>query len=416
MQRSAALALALAVTPILLLVLLLAAPASAQILVLKESPRVGVSRSSSSTRPSDEAARALALSFEDAVRRGARDEAFDAIDFEALLLRAAEGVPASDKVKRAFRDGARAAWNGEAGIVPGLVTTVAAGGSFSWLRLSETDGLTTALFRLVHPDASAPEYVELILDPRGAKAAIAVDVSTSAEGVSHARTLRRWLLALVADAGRSLPLRIAGEDRAFALAGKTFEAIDLAFEQGRNADALAAWATLPAELRADPSVLLARLRVALAAGGNAFSQALHEARRARPGDARLELIAIDGAIAANCPQEALESIALAETALGGDPYLLALRGSIYRSLGRDEDARKACRAAIEAETGLEDAHWTLLAIAVDAQRYDEALAILMRMDERFEIDWRELGNAPAYRAFLESKAGSRWRAKVAVKR
>jgi tetratricopeptide (TPR) repeat protein len=411
-HRSPALAIALAVTPCLLS----AAPAPAQILVLKESPKQTVSRSSPSALPSVDAARALALSFEDAVRRGARDEAFAAIDFEALMQRASDGVPTTDKVKRTFRDGARAAWSGDAGIVPSLVAAVTAGGSFSWLRSSEKDGVSTALFRLVHADASAPEYVELILDPRGTKAAIAVDVSTSAEGVSHARTLRRWLLALVADAGRSLPLRIAGEDRAFALAGKTFEAIDLAFEQGRNADALAAWATLPAELRTDPSVLLSRLRVALAAGGEAFSQALHEARRVRPGDARLELIAIDGAISANCYQDALESIALAETGLGGDPYLLALRGSILRTLGRDDDARKACRAAIDADAGLEDAHWTLLAIAVDAQRFDEALAVLTRMDERFEIDWKELANAPAYRAFLDSAVGARWRAKLAVKR
>ncbi len=412
MHRSVALAIALAVTP----TLLLAAPAPAQILVLKESPRQSVSRSSTNARPTDEAARALALSFEDAVRRGARDEAFAAIDLEALLARASEGVPMTDKVKRTFRDGARASWSGASGIVPSLLAAVAIGGCFDWLRLKEHDGVCTAYYRLVHADASAPEYIELILDPRGAKAAIAVDVSTSAEGVSHARTLRRWLLALVADAGRALPLRIAGEDRAFALAGKTFEAIDKAFEQGRNADALAAWATLPAELRADPSVLLARLRAALAAGGDAFAQALNEARSARPGDARLELLAIDGAINANCPQEALAAIAAAEAGLGGDPYLLALRGSIYRSLGRDEDARTACRAAIEAEAGLEDAHWTLLAIAVDAQRFDEALAILTRMDERFEIDWRELSSAPAYRAFLESNPGSRWRAKVSVKR
>lgn len=394
----------------------LARPAPAQILVLKETPRQSMSRPSTNRGPSDEAARTLALSFEDAVRRGAREEAFAAIDLEALLERASQGVPMTDKVKRSFQGGARGAWNGEAGIVPSLLAAVASGGSFDWLRVNVRDGTCTAFFRLVHADASAPEYVELVLDPRGTKAAIAVDVSTSAEGVSHARTLRRWLLALVADAGRSLPLRIAGEDRAFALAGKTFESIDQAFDQGRNADALAAWATLPAELRADPSVLLARLRAALAAGGNAFAQALTEARSARPGDAGLELIAIDAAIAANQPQAALEAIATAEAGLGGDPYLVALRGSIYRTLGRDEDARNACRAAIEAEAGLEDAHWTLLAIAVESQRFEEALAILTRMDERFEIDWRELGSAPAYTAFLDSKPGSRWRAKVAVKR
>jgi len=411
-HRSVALALVIALTSILHL----AAPASAQILVLKETPRNSLSRSATSARPSDEAARALALSFEDAVRRNARDEALAAIDFDAILARASEGVPMTDKVKRSFREGARASWTGAAGIVPGLLATIANGGSFTWLRLSEKDGTCTAFYRLVHADASAPEYIELVLDPRGAKAAIAVDVSTSAEGVTHARTLRRWLLALVADAGRTLPLRIAGEDRVFALAGKTFETIDKAFEEGRNADALEAWATLPAELRADPSVLLSRLRSALGAGGDAFAQALNEARSARPGDARLELLAIDRAINANCPQDALASIEAAEAGLGGDPYLLALRGSIYRSLGRDEDARKACRAAIEAEAGLEDAHWTLLAIAVDAGRFDEALAILTRMDERFEIDWRDLVNAPAYQAFLDSKPGSRWRAKVSVKR
>jgi hypothetical protein len=62
---------------------------------------------------------------------------------------------------------------------------------------------------------------------------------------------------------------------------------------------------------------------------------------------------------------------------------------------------------------IEDAHWTLLGLAIQGQRNEEALGLLMALDERFTIDWRGLESSPAYAAFLESKPGSRWRAKVA---
>jgi len=397
-------------------VVVLAVAAPAQILVLKEPPQPHSSSASALRPPSDEAARALALSFEDAVKRGARDECFALFDHGALLEHASKGIPATEKVKKHFRAGSRAAWESEAGLVRSALSTVAGGGTLRWLHVVEKDGECTAVFRLTRADSSAPEYVELVLAPRGDKAAIAVDARSSTDAVSHARVLRRWLLALVADAGRSLPERIAGEDRAFALAGKTFEKIDQAFEAGRNADALATWATLPEALRLDPSVVLSRLRAAFAAGAAAFDAVLFEVRAAGHADPSTELLAIDVAIATNRPALALDALDALSHARTLDPYLDALRGSILRDLGRVEEARAASRRALESDPRIEEAYWTLLGLAIQGERHDEALSLLTRMDEHFEVDWREVSRSPAYAAFLESKPGSRWRAKFAAGR
>lgn len=396
--------------------LALAAPAGAQILALKDPSPAPTSVARAVRAPSADSARAFALTFEDAVRRGARDEVAALFDHAALLERAARNIPATEKVRKTFRDGARAAWNGEAGIVASAIATVASGGTLRWLRLDVREGETTAIFRLTRADAAAPEYLELVLAPRGDKSALAVDAWSSVDGATHARVLRRWLLALVADAGRSLPERIAGIDREFARAGKTFETVDQAFEAGRNADALTAWATLPETLRLDPAVVLARLRAALAAGGSTFEAALREVRAAGVTDPCVDLLAVDAALAVNAPERALSALERLVHGATRDPYLAALRGSILRDLRRDEEARAACRQALASDPNLEEAYWTLLGLAIENARHDEALQLLSSMDERFEVDWRGLAQTPAYQAFLESKPGSRWRAKFASHR
>jgi Flp pilus assembly protein TadD len=403
-------------SPFVLSFLALATPAGAQILALKEPSRSPTSASRTARGPTADTARAFALTFEDAVRRGARDEVEALFDHAALLERATKGIPATEKVKKSFREGARAAWEGGTGIISNSIATVAAGGTLRWLRLDVREGETTAVFRLTRADAAAPEYLELVLAPRGDKSAVAVDAWSSADGVTHARVLRRWLLALVADAGRTVPERIAGIDREFAHAGQTFEAVDQAFEAGRNADALSAWATLPETLRLDPAVVLARLRAALAAGGSTFEAALREVRAAGVTDACVDLLAVDAALAANAPERALSALERLVLGTTRDPYLAALRGSILRELRRDEEARAACRQAIASDPALEEAYWTLLGLAIENARHEEALQLLTSMDERFEVDWRGLAQTPAYAAFLESKPGSRWRARVASNR
>jgi len=395
----------------------LASDAEAQILVIKDPAGSNAySGPRSALTPSDDAVRAFALSFEDAVKRGARDEAFALFDHALLVERAMKSIPATDKVKKAFRDGARAAWSSDAGPIGSVLATVAGGGTLRWLRNDDHDGERTVVFRLTRADASAPEYLEIILTPRGDRSAMAVDANSSADGASHARVLRRWLLALVADAGRTLPERIAGEDRAFALAGRTFEAIDSAFENGRGQDALTAWGQLAEEVRRDPAVVLARLRAALSAGTKTFEEALAQVRESAKPNLVVELFAVDVAMATNRPDDALVAIDGLVAAGAADPYLDALRGSILRDLDRDDEARSACRRAVAADPQLEEGYWTLLGLAIEGARHEEALTILTSMDERFEIDWRGLTDSPAYAAFLDSKPGSRWRAQVATGR
>ncbi len=391
------------------LAVLAAAPATAQIQNLRGPAK---SRAADAA-PSDQDCRRIALTFEDAVRYLDMESAQSVFDVEALLERANHGIPTTDSVRETFQLGARAGLLGESGILPGVFATVQAGGNLRYLRLGDRDGARSAVFRLVHADGSAPEYVELLIAATSGGAPRAVDLWTSAEGIAHSRTLRRWLLALVADAGRKLPSRIAGEDRLFATHARTLERVSDAFAQGRNADALAAWLELPDALRRDSSLVLWRLRAALAAGPEAFATAIAEARRARPRDASVELLAVDAALLWNRPEEALKAIAAAEDALGGDPYLRSQRGAVLRGMGQLDRAREECRRALELEPNLEDAHWTLLAISVLQQKHEETLALLTRMSERFEIDWTGMRTSSAFAAFLDSPQGARWRTRVA---
>src|SRR5258708_4932955 len=76
----------------------------------------------------------------------------------------------------------------------------------------------------------------------------------------------------------------------------------------------------------------------------------------------------------------LAALAAVDHAVGGDPFLQRLNGTVFFEAGREDDAERAFKASIDGEPDSIDAWWGLLAIELKRQQFDSVLAYLKAID------------------------------------
>lgn len=245
-------------------------------------------------------------------------------------------------------------------------------GSYRFLRFKEVDGQRRALFRL-NGDKGL-NYHELVLSPGPGNARIAdVYIVVSGERISH--TLRRAIRS--ADAKRS--------DLAEQL--KAVREIRTLAAKGKAAEALAAYEKLPAWMKQEKWVQLARLEAAGKASPAAFDSAAAEYRKQYPDDVAPDLAAIALYDSKKQYARMLEAVDHLETLVGPDPYLNFMRALARAALGQSIEAKDLLRQAIEAEPTLFEAHETLLKLSAREQDHAAAVKVLEGMKKHLGVDY-----------------------------
>src|SRR5262249_3434595 len=83
-----------------------------------------------------------------------------------------------------------------------------------------------------------------------------------------------------------------------------------------------------------------------------------------------------------------------DRAVGGDPYLLVLRGNALTEAGRFDQARAALDKALEQEPGLKQAYWGWVTVSLRDKKYGDALGWLKKPVEKFRIQVNALPATP----------------------
>jgi hypothetical protein len=94
--------------------------------------------------------------------------------------------------------------------------------------------------------------------------------------------------------------------------------------------------------------------------------------------------------------------------VGGDPYLDAVRAGVRAAQGDLEGVRHFARRAVEREPSLIQGHWVLVSASLQVKDYDETLARLKEIDQKFDIEFEDLTQVPDYAGFVKSPAYAKW--------
>jgi hypothetical protein len=354
----------------------------------------------------DEECLAFARGFVADVAAGDVDAAAGRIDWDALLERVTAGYEADDDFVRGFRRGFLRARQNPGNIVPAIVEATQTGGSYVLLRVHEQEGTKRALFRMLKE--GGVNYHDCIL-ARGKDGTLRIaDIYVYLSGENISATLRRLFLPAAAQASRSFLEKLLGSESELVKHLPSIQRMVIVTREGRPAEALRIYRSLPSSVQKEKCVLLARFQAAQAVGEEEEIAATDEVKKQFPDDPSLDLLAVDSLCFRKHYDAALACVDRLDAALGGDPYSDLLRGTINYMKGDRVAAARFSSKAIAAEPTLEQAHWTLVQIALDEKNHAETARLLLRIEDVLELELGDLTDIPGYAEFVKSPEYREW--------
>jgi len=333
--------------------------------------------------------------------------AFDRlVSADAILDRALEDVPGRKSFLSGFRAGARSTMSGGKGLYAEMRAILEQGGHVDFLRLRGTPGARTALFRLVIP-AAGFDYLEFDLEREEKKSVRAVDVYSASAGEHTSALLRRWLLPLAANDDRTVIERLIGTEQTLIQHWSQVERLIQA-SQSRDADAFSkTFAELPSELRQDKLLILMRIRM-FPPDDERYLQAIGDLRTFYPDDACTRMHSIDWFFLHHEHEKCLRELRILDAWAGGDPYTSYVRAQYEVGAERWDEARAAANEAIDGGIDWVEPYWILVTASLHQKRPAETLALLLRMDEAFVLEWADFTTLELYSGFVASPLHAEW--------
>lgn len=357
--------------------------------------------------PTDDECRRFAKSLEEQVCGGNVDAFVAAIDWDAMLDHATAGIEAPEENRRAFINGARKGLSDPRGGLRQTVQQAAVSGGYRFLCMQSAGDEKRSLFRLLTPEGGL-NYHRLVLGRMADGKLRAVDMYVFATGETFSQTIRRMYLPVAAEASKSVLARLTKSESDFIKNIKTLEQMSLALRDGRNAQLLDLYKSLPHSLQKEKIFLLMRVKAAPDVSEKEYAEALDAFRDACPGDACLDLLLIDHYVMKKEYDRALGCIDALDKAVGGDPYLNAMRANMYVEKQDFAKARECAQKAVAAEETLEPAYWSLIAACLGVKDFAETSRQLTAIHEKCGVEIGDLTTTPEYAEFIKSPAYKEW--------
>lgn len=277
---------------------------------------------------------------------------------------------------------------------------------FDYQKLVETDGGVCPLFRYISSETGVT-YLRAVAARSGEGLRI-VDCYNYSTGELLSQTMHRVILPMVVETNRGFLDRLTKEQSAWVKNSAKVSQMTNLIQGGQARDALAVYATLPEELKADKTVLLLRLQAASTISDAQKMAAIDDLRKHHPKDPSLALMAIDLYVHQKKHDEALACIDQLDAALFHDPYTLVLRAGVLADRQDYDAARAAAETAKKEEPGLTQAYWSLLTISLEAKRYDETVQRIGEIEKELHVVFSDLKDAEVYAGFVQSPQYRAW--------
>ena len=278
--------------------------------------------------PSDEECREFAVKMEDAVARGDL-AAFNAlIDWDAILESATGGISGIESIRRNYEENTKQIQNMKGGIGNTILSIVALGGSYQFLRVAKEKKSRLARFRLYGPNGGL-NYHDFILLRQADGQTKAIDIHIYLSGELLSKSFRRDFLPLVAHKQRSVFDKLTGAESDFIKHMDQWRKLVQATQAGQSKRALDIYERLPESLKKEKNILLVRLQAARKSGNErAYSKAIEDLEKYFPNDPCRILVSIDGYVMREEYDKAVASIEQLNNTIGGDPILQVMLESL----------------------------------------------------------------------------------------
>lgn len=338
------------------------------------------------------------------------------IDWDGFMKRMATGWVISNSMRDGAFKGVRKGMDEEHGTTGQLIKNAKLGGSLTFLRTRQNHGQRVVLFRIIQPKNEGINYLEFVLQRSPDGRIRAADIYAYISGEFLTETLRRALMPILADQSRTFLDRLLNGEKDYVHDfPKLMRATQLLNDQS-PAEAMGVLKQMHPETRKQKLVLLLRLRAAQATDDKEYVATMEDFRKFYPNDPCLDLILVNSFVMKNDIPGAIKAIDRLDRTVGGDPYLNVLRAGLTETQGDLAGAWQFARKAVNQEPTLITGQLALLGYSLEIERYDEALARLKELDQKFHMQFIDLSQVPEYAGFVKSPQYPGWLAYLKEKK
>ncbi len=348
-------------------------------------------------------------------------------DFDALLTTATAGIAASDEFRNGFSAGVKKSLLGDGSLFHRILAQTKNGGSYTFLHVHKRNNQKTALFRMILSNNAGINYHEYILArvPDGNIRSVDLYIHLSAETLSQ--TFRRFYVPAAAEASRNILSRLIGSEQELVKAFPKVRQMSKDLAERKFKDVLDTYTELPPAVQKDKTMLIFRMQAAQGVNDDAaYVATLKDFRTFHPQDPCVDMLSIDYYLLKQDYAESIACVDRLDKALGGDPYLEVIRAGIHRTAAKldepnkDEaatrkmnaeldEADKAIKHAIAQDPNLRQAQENQVEISLKRKKFDDTLAALKALNERFGIEFADLSTVPVYAEFVKSSQFDAWK-------
>lgn len=354
--------------------------------------------------PSADEGKKFAESLLSALEKNDVERAKPLFDFDQFFDRVVGDDKYSDNTRREIIDDLREPVSSPLGGIGGIVRSPLDRHQ-KCLRVRNRDGMPHALVRLVR-DEDPVGYLELRLSRNAEGAVVANDVYIYGAGEYYSTIYRQLYLTLKSS---SFDGEKGMSDEQAAIYDSLLR-MTTAANEGRFADGLAEYSTLPMDVQSRKMVLLLRAKLAMQLDVKSAAQAMTDLRRLYPDDPGSNLLLVDYYALQQRFRDSLQCIDLLDKSVGGDPYLHVVRASAHLASRDFRAARRSAEMAVAAEPEVVQARLTLISCALRQKDFAEVARQLLVMENELEQEIADLTKVSGYGEFVRSREYRTWMA------
>jgi hypothetical protein len=293
--------------------------------------------------------------------------------------------------------------------VRNLLATIEAGGGHAlYLKVHTFDGMRGSLVRYDFEEQGT-NYLLLLAENVPGSGPRVVDMFVATNGQRLSDTLGA-ISQLLFNPSESLLGKVFGvHDLDENLAG-TFRRIGELQRQGDTVGVYEALAALPETIRNHRVMMNLSVQVASLLSEDTYRQELARLARYHRDDPTAAFMLIDYYFYKGDMQSAMEAVLGMERAFGLDGAIAMLKANIALAAEDVDGAREFAEQSVELEPENETSRWTLVAILMPAEAYEDGIAVLesLEADFGYELDDAFFSDNEAFAGFVESREYAAW--------
>jgi hypothetical protein len=341
-----------------------------------------------------------------ALKAGDRLQVDALLHLPDLLERLVMDLKLAPEEHQAFVRAARSRF-GVGALARQILAATGDGGSYTVLRVHTVGGQPRVLFRALSADGSFNYH-----DYRLARFADGVgmaDIHVFLSGELVSQEIRRLVIPAVANSLQGRQVKgLADQD---VRTGQMLNTMVRAVREGDFAKAAADYRQLPAKFQEDQAVLITYIHALGRQGEPAekdYLAAIEKFRRHYPENPAVDVISVNYYFLKKQYGKALATLQRLDVAVGGDPYLDALRAEALTEAQHYDQARAAAERAVKAEPRLLRAYEARLLLTLRERKYAETVQWLKRLVETCGVELTDLPANPEFAEFVRSPQYREW--------